>query len=94
MEKSKSNGQVEHAVPAAVAAAPPPAKPSPPVDPFDQIKLCVKQYGLQEYKRGFRRAMNVIAPAIGQLDASAKEKIVRLLNQLEDEMHGAEMAVG
>ncbi len=90
MEKTKSNGQVGHAVPAASAlqaSSPPEAPP----DPFDQVRVLVKKMGDKRYAEGFRRASTIIARAVGSLDAEAKAKIAKSLDLLEEELHQAEV---
>jgi hypothetical protein len=89
MDKTKSNGQVGHAVPAVLAL--PPA-PSPPGGPFDQVKAIMEKEGLRKYAEGYRAAAKVLAPMIGQLDADGKKKLAKALDQLEDDLWKAEQA--
>jgi hypothetical protein len=45
------------------------------------------------YAKGMRRAMTLIAMAVGKLDGESREKIKELLDQLEDLIADAEEAV-
>lgn len=91
MEKTKSNGQIGHAVPAAAVVPPPPA-PSPPVSSFDQVKAIMHKDGLKKYAEGYRAATRILAPVVGQLDTEAKKKLTKALDQLEEDLHKAEQA--
>lgn len=91
MQKTKTNG---HAGPAIPAPAPPPAvePPLPPPDPFVQIKGLVEKVGKVQYAEGYRRATQLVARAVGQLDGENKAKLARVMDQLEDELHLATIA--
>jgi hypothetical protein len=90
MDKTKSNGQVGHAVPADSALQPPPTKTPP--DPFDQVKALIQQMGQKRYAEGYRRAATVIARSVGQLDGESRTKLSKTLDMLEEELHQAEVA--
>jgi hypothetical protein len=90
MDKTKSNGQVGHALPAASALQPPPTKTSEP-DPFDQVRTLIKKMGDKRYAEGFRRAATIVARAVGQLDGESKGKLSKALDLLEEELHQAEV---
>lgn len=85
--KTKSNGQVGPALPASVAVV-----SGPPPDPFDQVKSLIHQMGERRYADGFRRACRILAPSIGLLDGESKVKLIKVLDQLELELHAAEAA--
>jgi hypothetical protein len=93
MDKTKSNGQVGHAVPAeSVVAKPPSPVPVPKPDPYEEVLKAAKRVGQVKYLEGYRRAVTVIARGVGQLDAEAKTKLGKTLDQLEEEVHQAEVA--
>jgi len=83
MEKIKSNGQVK--------SVPVPA-PTPPQDPFDQIKALVEKVGKKQYAAGYKRAMHLIARGVGSLDTESRAKMANTLDQLELEFHQSELA--
>lgn len=97
MQKTKLNGHAGPAVPApalppVVITEMPPPPPLMPQDPFDQLKVLVQKIGDQRYAAGFRRASEVIARSVGQLDGEAKTKLMKVMDQLELELHQAETA--
>lgn len=92
MQKTKSNGHAGPAIPAPTSPAATSVPPPTPQDPFDQLKVLVQKIGDQRYAAGFRRASEVIARSVGQLDGEAKTKLMKVMDQLELELHQAETA--
>lgn len=54
------------------------------------IKAAMTHAQARGYLQGFRRAVDVIALAIGQLDGESRERIAACMDQLEDELAEAE----
>jgi hypothetical protein len=93
MEKSKSNGQVGPAKPAVTAPELRALEGDPAsTDPFDQVKTLITRMGNKRYVEGYRRAMTIISRSVGQLDGENKLRISKTLDQLENELHQAEVA--
>jgi hypothetical protein len=101
--KTKTNGQTGPAKAAIVVLhMPEPAKP--PADPMafvDELPAKIRslveavraesQLGNdKKYAEGMRRAMRLVAIAVGQLDGASKQRIVDVLDQLESEAAKAE----
>lgn len=89
---AKTNGHAGHAKPAPRPEAPrPPAEPLAFVDEFPtKVRAAIETAGTKQYAEGMRRATRIIAIAVGRLDGDSKQRIVDIVEQLENEATVAE----
>jgi hypothetical protein len=64
----------------------------PPKDPLQILKAVTDRFVRQGFADGMRRSATLVAIAVGKLDGEARTKMQAALDQLEDEIHAAELA--